>query len=175
MKTNGSGHPYVLMVDETLIPLEPGSIAVDQISGQLKRADGHRSFNFGFTFAGLTFSVRARDDAGMILLECATVIGRMPYTIEDRQRRADLGYALNSLTGTGLAWHMSETQTIEIRLRLRLEAPATATRIVVALVETLLPIEEYLVILSDLARTSRPANLVTAFAAAPKHYAAARA
>jgi hypothetical protein len=142
--------PLAFLADEELAPLEIGHVAIDPNSGLLTRARERAPIDFGFSFAGLIFEAAARQGQGDVILDCAAAIGRLPYTIEDRRRRAELNRALLTLSGSGLKWQIDEDQTIRVGTRIHVEPPATAPRLVVALVEHLLPVRGYFELLIEL-------------------------
>jgi hypothetical protein len=149
------------LADEGLFPLEVGAVAVDLPSGRLRRTEARPPLPFGFSFAGYAFEAQAVQTDGTAVVDCAAVIGRLPYSIEDRQRRADLTRVLAALGGSGLRWEISKEQTVRVGLRIRLDAPITADRIVAALVEHLLPAKGWLELLTEIARRpkTKPASL----------------
>jgi hypothetical protein len=161
--------PLAFLADEELGPLEIGHVVIDPNSGLLSRADQRAPIDFGFSFAGLTFEAAARQGDGDVILDCAAIIGRLPYTIEDRPRRAELNRALAALNDTGLKWQIDKDQAIRVGARIHVEPPATAPRLVVALVEHLLPVKGYFELLIELgqrrnlkAASAKPGTAVAA-------------
>jgi hypothetical protein len=149
------------LADEDLFPLEVGAVAVDLSAGRLRRAEPQAPVPFGFSFSGHAFEAQAVQSNGTTVIDCAAVICRLPYSIEDRIRRAELSRVLTALAGTGLRSEISKDQVVRVGLRIRIEAPATANRIVAALVEHLLPVKGWLELLVEIARrpkTSRAAR-----------------
>ncbi|HVJ51971.1 MAG TPA: hypothetical protein VM689_05885 [Aliidongia sp.] len=144
--------PLAFLADEELAPLEVGHIAFDPNSGLLTRTDKRAPIEFGFCFAGHAFEAEASQGQGDVVLDCAAVVGRLPYTIEDRQRRAELNRTLLALNGSGLKWQIDKDQLIRVGIRIHVDPPATAPRLVVAVVEHLLPVKGYFELLSELAR-----------------------
>jgi hypothetical protein len=150
--STGTCSALSFLADEDLFPLEVGGIAVDLTAGRLRRADWPAPIPFGFSFCGHAFEAEARTDGGGVIVDCATVICRLPYSIEDRARRADLSRVLAALIGTGLRSELSHDQIVRVGLRVRFDSPATAERMVVALVEHLLPVKGWLELLAEIAR-----------------------
>jgi hypothetical protein len=140
------------LADEDLFPLEVGAVAVDLPAGRLRRADQRTPIPFGFSFCGHAFEAEAVQSNGTLIVDCAAVICRLPYSIEDRPRRAELSRVLAALAGTGLRWEISADQVVRVGLSLRLDPPAMADRIVAALVEHLLPVKGWLELLMEIAR-----------------------
>jgi hypothetical protein len=143
------------LADEDLFPLELGAVAVDLPAGRLRRTDRRAPIPFGFSYCGHAFEAEAVQTNGTLIVDCAAMICRLPYSIEDRPRRAELSRVLAALAGTGLRWEISDDQIVRVGLRLRLDPPATADRIVAALVEHLLPIKGWLALLIEIARRPR--------------------
>jgi hypothetical protein len=148
--------PLAFLADEELAPLEVGHVVIDPNSGLLSRADERAPIDFGFSFANHAFEAEARQGQGDVVLDCATTIGRLPYTIEDRQRRAELNRTLLALGAAGLKWHIDKDQAIRVGTRIHVTPPATAPRLVVALVEHLLPMKGYFELLAELAKPRKP-------------------
>jgi len=148
------------LADEDLFPLEVGVVAVDLPAGRLRRTDLRAPIPFGFSFSGHAFEAQAVQTNGTTVIDCAAVICRLPYSIEDRARRAELSRVLTGLAGTGLRSEISKDQVVRVGLRMRIESPATANRIVAALVEHLLPVKGWLELLIEIARRpkTRPAG-----------------
>jgi hypothetical protein len=140
------------LADEDLFPLEVGAVAVDLPAGRLRRADLQAPISFGFSFSGHAFEAQAIQSDGKTIIDCAAMICRLPYSIEDRIRRAELSRVLTALAGSGLRWEISKDQVVRVGLRIRIETPATANRIVAALVEHLLPVKGWLELLVEIAR-----------------------
>ncbi len=140
------------LADEDLFPLEVGAVAVDLPAGRLRRADLEKPMPFGFSFSGHAFEAQATQTNGTTIVDCAAMICRLPYSIEDRVRRAELSRVLAALAGTGLRWEISKDQVVRVGLRLRLEGPATANHVVEVLVEHLLPVKGWLELLVEIAR-----------------------
>lgn len=157
--------PLAFLADEQLAPLEIGHVAVDPSSGLLARAPERAPIDFGFSYADHAFEAAARQGQSDVVVDCAAIVGRMPYTIEDRQRRADLNRALLALTGTGLKWQIDKDQLIRVGTRIHLDPPATAPNLVAAIVERLLPTRGYFALLAELARPRRKAAALPAPAA----------
>jgi len=153
------------LADEDLFPLEVGAVSVDLSSNRLRRADLLSPISFGFSFSGHAFEAQAVQTNGVVVVDCAAVICRLPYSIEDRTRRGELSRVLTGLAGSGLRWEISKDQVVRVGLRIRIEPPATANRIVVALVEHLLPVKGWLELLVEIAR--RPRTKPTGAKAAP--------
>jgi hypothetical protein len=143
------------LADEDLFPLEVGAVAVDVHAGRLRRADQQAPIPFGFSYCGHAFEAEAVLTNDTLIVDCAAVICRLPYSIEDRPRRAELSRVLAALAGTGLRWEISNDQIVRVGLRLRLDPPAMADRIVAVLVEHLLPIKGWLELLAEIARRPR--------------------
>lgn len=154
--------------DEDLFPLEIGAVAVDASSGRLQRTQHRPPKPFGFSFSGHAFEAQATQTDGTAVVDCAAVIGRLPYSIEDRTRRNELSRVLTALGGSGLRFEVTNDQVIRVGLRICLDAPVTAERIVAALVEHLLPVRGWLELLTEIARRpkagngTRPAALIAA-------------
>jgi hypothetical protein len=147
------------LADEDLFTLEVGNVAVDLPLGRLRRADERFPIKFGFNFSNHAFEAQATQGHGDIVIDCAMTLCRLPYSIEDRKRRADLTRVLGGLGGTGLKWEVGNDQVIRVGIRIHLDPPATAARVVAALVEHLLPSKGYLDLLLEIARRpkTRPA------------------
>ena len=147
------------LADEDLFPLEVGAVAVDLPAGRLRRADLQKPIPFGFSFSGHAFEAQATQTNGTTVIDCAAMICRLPYTIEDRLRRAELSRVLTALAGSGLRWEISKAQVVRVGLRIRMNSTATANHIVAALVEQLLPVKGWLELLVEIARRpkSKPA------------------
>jgi hypothetical protein len=140
------------LADEDLFPLEVGAVAVDLPAGRLRRADLQKPMPFGFSFSGHAFEGQTTQTNGTAIIDCAAMICRLPYSIEDRLRRAELSRVLTALNGSGLRWEISKDQLVRVGLRIRLDQPATANHIVAALVEHLLPAKGWLELLVEIAR-----------------------
>jgi hypothetical protein len=156
--STGTNSALSFLADEDLFPLEVGGIAVDLSAGRLRPAGRPTPVPFGFSFGGHAFEAAARTEDGSVIVDCATVICRLPYSIEDRVRRADLSRVLAALSGTGLRSELSHDQIVRVGLRVRFDSPATAERIVVALVEHLLPVKGWLEMLAEIARRPKTAK-----------------
>jgi hypothetical protein len=154
--STGTNSALSFLADQDLFPLEVGGIAVDLPAGRLRRTDRPVPLPFGFSFCGHAFEAEAVLSDDSVAVDCAATICRLPYSIEDRARRAQLSRVLAALSGTGLRWELTRDQIVRVGLRVRLEPPATADRIVVALVEQLLPLKGWLELLIDIARPPRP-------------------
>lgn len=157
--STGTNSALSFLADEDLFPLEVGGIAVDLTAGRLRRADCLVPVPFGFSFGGHAFEAAARTEGGGVIVDCATMICRLPYSIEDRVRRADLSRVLAALRGTGLRSELSHDQIVRVGLRVRFDSPATAERIVAALVEHLLPVKGWLELLDEIARRPKTAKV----------------
>jgi hypothetical protein len=153
--STGTNSALSFLADQDLFPLEVGGIAVDLPAGRLRRADRPVPVPFGFSFCGHAFEAEAVQTDGSVAVDCAAMICRMPYSIEDRARRTELSRVLAGLSGTGLRWELSRDQLVRVGLRVRLDPPATADRIVVALVEHLLPLKGWLELLVEIARPAK--------------------
>jgi|GEM_PF-4070902 hypothetical protein len=156
------------LADQDLFPLEIGAVGVDLSAGRLRRTDLLAPIPFGFSYCGHAFEARATQNDGTVILDCAAVIGRLPYSIEDRAGRAELSRVLGGLAGTGLRWEIAGDQIVRIGLRIRFASPATADRIVVALVEQLLPVKGWLELLIEIVRRPKPKPAKGRMAAAPR-------
>jgi hypothetical protein len=143
------------LADEDLFPLDVGAVSVDLLTNRMRRADPQSPMPFGFGFSGHAFEAQAVQNNGVVIVDCAAVICRLPYSIEDRTRRSELSRVLTGLAGTGLRWEISKDQVVRVGLRIRIEPPATANRIVVALVEHLLPVKGWLELLVEISRRPR--------------------
>jgi hypothetical protein len=163
-KTDGRLPAGSLEVDEDLLPLEVGTIAVDAASGRLTRAPSRATLAFGFSYAENAFEGTVQDIDGAVAVTIVTVIARLPYSVEDRKRRSDLLRVLSALTlsGTPLYGEVSRDQIIRVGLRMRVTPPATATRIVAEVLANLMPVRGYLDLLVELGRKPRPKPLLPA-------------
>jgi|HubBroStandDraft_6_1064221.scaffolds.fasta_scaffold1295721_1 hypothetical protein len=150
------GMPSALafLADETLFPLEIGAVAVDLSAARLRRTARSAPMPFGFTFAGHRFEAMATQEAGLVVVDCAAAICRLPYSIEDRPRRIALSRVLNSLAGSGLRSELTDEQIVRVGIRIRFDSPATADRIVAAVVAHFLPVAGWLDLLAEIG--SRP-------------------
>ena len=138
---------FAFLVEQTS-PLEAGSVSVAH-DGTMTRRDRSDPIRFGFQFAGRTFEAQARPDEGKLLVEFTTVIGTLPYSVENRTLRARLLRVLGGLRGTGLFWELGPHQEVRVGGRTRMETPAIATRIVATVVTTLLPVRAYFDLLDE--------------------------
>jgi hypothetical protein len=150
--TTESSSALAFLADEDLFPLEVGAVAVDLPAGKLRRTDLQKPIPFGFSFSGHAFEAQATQANGTTVIDCAAMICRLPYSIEDRLRRAELSRVLTALAGSGLRWEISKDQIVRVGLRIRMDSPATANLIVAALVEHLLPVKGWLELLVEIAR-----------------------
>jgi hypothetical protein len=135
------------LVEQTA-PIEAGSVTVSA-DGGIARRDRKEPIRFGFQFAGRTFEAEARPDDGKLLVEFTAVVGTLPYSVENRALRSRLLRVLAALRGTGLIWQLGPRQEVRVGGRTRMDTPAIATRIVAAVVTTLLPVRGYFDLLDD--------------------------
>jgi hypothetical protein len=138
------------LADETLFPLEIGAVAVDLSAARLRRTSRSTPIPFGFTFAGHSFEAQATQYDGVVIVDCAAAVCRLPYSIEDRPRRIALSRVLNSLAGSGLRSELTDDQIVRVGIRIRFDSPATADRIVAAVVAHLLPVTGWLDLIADI-------------------------
>lgn len=144
------------LADEDLFPLEVGIVEVDLPAGKLRRLNQRAPVPFGFSFAGHAFEAQAVQSNDIVVVDCAAVICRLPYSIEDRARRLELTRVIAGLNGTGLRSEISRDQVVRVGIRLRITPPATADRIVAAVIEHLLPVKGWLELLVEVARRPKP-------------------
>jgi len=150
--TTETASALAFLADEDLFPLEVGAVTVDLPANRLRRADLQKPMPFGFSFSGHAFEAQSTQTDGTTIVDCAATICRLPYSIEDRLRRAELSRVLTALAGTGLRWEITKDQVVRVGLRLHIDGPATANRVVEALVEHLLPVKGWLELLVEIAR-----------------------
>lgn len=144
------------LADETLFPLEIGAVAVDLSVARLRRTARSAPMPFSFSFAGHRFEAMATQEDGLVVVDCAATICRLPYSIEDRPRRIALSHVLNGLPGSGLRFELTDGQIVRVGLRIRFDLPATADRIVAAVVAHLLPVAGWLDLLAEIGLPARP-------------------
>jgi hypothetical protein len=142
------------LADETLFPLEIGAVAVDLSAARLRRTSRQAPLPFGFTFAGHRFEAQAIQRDGIVIVDCAAAICRLPYSIEDRPRRIALSRVLTGLAGSGLRSELTDDQLVRVGIRIRFDSPATADRIVAAVVAHLLPVAGWLDLLAEIGSQS---------------------
>ncbi|HEV2673397.1 MAG TPA: hypothetical protein VGV37_02580 [Aliidongia sp.] len=138
---------FAFLIEQTA-PLEAGSVSIDR-HGTMTRRDRREPIRFGFQFAGRTFEATARPDEGKLLVEFTTMIGTLPYSVENRILRARLLRVLAGLRSTGLVWELGPHQELRVGGRTHMETPAIATRIVATVVTTLLPVRAYFDLLDE--------------------------
>jgi hypothetical protein len=155
MMAAGDLHRLTSLVETDLVSPEVGSLSVDPDSGLL-RVDAPGVIRFGFSFAGHAFEADAVPADGKMLIEAVTMIGRLPYSIEDRARRGSLLRVLGRAGESGFQLRLGHDQVIRLRIETELLPPATSTRMIGAIVALLIPGRPYLDLLAEFVRPASP-------------------
>ena len=106
--------------------------------GGLARRDRSIAFAFAFRFRDRLFAANAETEGDQLKLAFFAEFGVLPFSHEDRARRAQILAFLPLLGEAGLTWEIPRNQAIRIGANLRLDGTTAPREILAAVIERLM-------------------------------------
>ena len=125
-----------------------GSLTVEP-DGGIRRSDPPMPFNFGFTFGGRPFVGKATSTPQGIRIDIDTLVGSVPYSVEDASRRDRIARLLTGLAGAPIRAKICDSQSIRVGLNLFIPQATTPSELIAAIVTRLLDARPYLDLVTE--------------------------
>jgi hypothetical protein len=106
--------------------------------GWLIRRDQPVSLNFGFNFRDRAFSANATSEGGNLRVTFFSEFGVVPFTHEDRLRRAQILEYLPRLRDAGLRWEITKEQSVRVGASFELDGVTAPQEILAGMIECLM-------------------------------------
>jgi hypothetical protein len=115
-------------------------------------------FSFAFHFAGWPFRAEATEQGQEVHIALSAGFGILPYTQEDRVRRAGILHVLQAMESARLGWRVTSDQQVQFVLDLPVALDATPSEIITELVATLLPLQGWFDLLAEVCAAPTPST-----------------
>ena len=126
--------------------------------GHLARREEPVSFNFGFNFRARAYTAQAVTEGDTLRLSFSADFGLLPYSHENRTRRAEILALLPRLKAAGLTWDITRTQAVRVGGALELKGVMAPREILAAVIESLVLARESLDAISAIAYVPQKAS-----------------
>ncbi|HWK47247.1 MAG TPA: hypothetical protein VNT30_21165 [Stellaceae bacterium] len=132
------------------VPL--GSVTVE-LDGVIRRSDPPMPLDFGFTFAGRPFIGKALSTSQGVRIDLDTLIGLVPYSVEDAFRRNRIARLMASLADSPVCAKVGKDQSIRLGLSISIPSAPTPVLLITAIVECLLDAQPYFDLVAEVVGT----------------------